>query len=482
MEAEERVTKKRKFDSSEDMNEVSTIGAAVIEEQNQLGQSTEQPSEGEADGSPQLDIQNENKPPPGMSKSQWKKVRKQQLWEAGKDYRKAKRREKHKEKQARKADERARKQVNVASFPENAPEMTSGNNPKEPRKGHARPLQVPLTLVVDCEFEDYMSDKELVSLGAQLTRCYSENRSAVYRTHMVVSSWEGKLKTRFETVLTNHHRSWNGVIFTDKNFVEAAEQLNETMTRWRPSKGGKSAGALMEMSVDSQNTGSSPEVRSLKQQTPLADRESTLTEAESSQSHPSIVYLTSDSPHSLDRLSPNTSYIIGGIVDKNRHKGICYKRASERGIQTAKLPIGDYMTMQSRTVLTVNQVMEIMLKWLETGDWGEAFMRVIPKRKDAKLKAQGESSADDRKNDLIEEEAVESGRQENAGNDGDSNTVPGEGKDIREHGIRVECNARLPDPAPVQIEEVGGESKGCTNENSEPRSQGLVEAETSKTG
>jgi len=100
----------------------------------------------------------------------------------------------------------------------------------------------------------------------------------------------------------------------------------------------------------------------------------------------SIVYLTSDSPYTLESLSPNTSYIIGGIVDKNRHKGLCYKRACERGIPTAKLPIGEYMTMQSRSVLAINHVVEIMLKWLMTGDWGEAFLSVIPKRKEAKLK------------------------------------------------------------------------------------------------
>ena len=37
--------------------------------------------------------------------------------------------------------------------------------------------------------------------------------------------------------------------------------------------------------------------------------------------------------------------------------------------------------MASRQVLTVNQVLEIMLHWLEVGDWEKAFMAIIPKRK-----------------------------------------------------------------------------------------------------
>lgn len=121
-----------------------------------------------------------------------------------------------------------------------------------------------------------------------------------------------------------------------------------------------------------------------------------------------VIYLTSDSPDTLTELKPYSTYIIGGLVDKNRHKGICYRQATERGIKTAKLPIGDYIQMASRSVLTTNHVMEIMLRWLEVGDWGEAFMQVIPQRKGGQLKKPKEAS-EDAENEEAAEEAEEEG-------------------------------------------------------------------------
>ena len=59
-------------------------------------------------------------------------------------------------------------------------------------------------------------------------------------------------------------------------------------------------------------------------------------------------------------------------------------------MKTAKLPIGDYMKMTSRFVLATNHVAEIMLRWLEVGEWGKAFLEVIPKRKGGILKGKAE--------------------------------------------------------------------------------------------
>jgi tRNA (guanine9-N1)-methyltransferase len=102
-----------------------------------------------------------------------------------------------------------------------------------------------------------------------------------------------------------------------------------------------------------------------------------------------IIYLSSESDNVLTHLKPNSTYIIGGLVDKNRHKGICHRRAVNRGIKTAKLPIKEYLEMRDRQVLVTNHVLEILLKWMEFGDWGKAFMEVMPKRKGGKLREDG---------------------------------------------------------------------------------------------
>lgn len=393
---------------------------------------TNDPSEnGDHAAATQLQLENRG----AMSKSQLKKLRKKEQWEAGKEYRKVKRREKHKEKQSRKAEERAELQAKIATGEiEAKPPSIAEEKTKRP----ARPIQTPVSLILDCDFNELMTDKELISLGAQLTRCYSDNRTTPYRSHLAISSWGGKLQQRFETVLTNNHLGWKGVRFFGDDFEAAAKELDAVM---KSKEGGRLVGAFAKDSalasgavktkpkdiVASENTvqpetatSSVPNAEGIKDDIPAPSLKSTLEPSavknqEDTKSSPvdfpaagpSIVYLSSDSPHTLETLSPNTSYIIGGIVDKNRHKGLCYKRACERGIPTAKLPIGEYMTMQSRSVLAINHVVEIMLKWLETGDWGEAFLSVIPKRKEAKLRAKKGEHEERKAN--AEDEGVEEG-------------------------------------------------------------------------
>ena len=88
-------------------------------------------------------------------------------------------------------------------------------------------------------------------------------------------------------------------------------------------------------------------------------------------------------------------------------KGVCYYKAKKQGIQHGRLPIGDYIKMASRHVLTINQVLEIMLRWLESHDWEKAFMDVIPKRKfpEAQPDKETENLYDDADEEQEEQEA-----------------------------------------------------------------------------
>ncbi|KAF7970256.1 hypothetical protein HWV62_24514 [Athelia sp. TMB] len=95
----------------------------------------------------------------------------------------------------------------------------------------------------------------------------------------------------------------------------------------------------------------------------------------------SVVYLTADSNEELLELREGETYIIGGIVDHNRYTKLCLNKAVESKIRTARLPIGRFLALTTRKILTVNQAFEVLVKWAETRDWEQALYAVIPKRK-----------------------------------------------------------------------------------------------------
>lgn len=381
----------------------------------------------------QVEVEPDSKSTPApstpLSKNQLKRLRKQQEWEAGKDWRKARRKEKTKERKERKRERQAKQ----------AEQQKALGQPPAKRRVR-RPKLLPVTFVIDCGFDDKMVDKERISLGSQITRAYSDNSHAPFQANLVVSSWGGLLKERFDTILDKQWVKWKGIHFTEHDFVAASEKAKEAMSN---SRGSRLEGVFRKYAPQLQNDAP----RSNTQQGepahnlstngpsngPPADKDSADpgpehddgldSTPESDQDKPStdqtpptplpepqVIYLTSDSPHTLTTLDPYSTYIIGGLVDKNRHKGICYRTAMDRGVKTAKLPIGQYMEMNSRFVLATNHVVEIMIRYLECGDWGEAFMKVVPKRKGGKLKEtdakgdEGHSDNDENHNDYDDDD------------------------------------------------------------------------------
>ena len=361
---------------------------------------------------------------PPLSKSMQKKLRKQAEWDAKKEDRKIWRKEKNIAKKERKREE---KRLNPDAW-------------KQKQKQWVKPTMLPITLLIDCDFDNLMRDNERISLGGQLTRCYSDNKNAPFRAHLAVCSFNGKLRERFDGVLNKSYQSWKGVRFLDEDFVVASEKAKEWMADDK--RGGRLAGvfekyvpaapvveeekqentndqgdeAVETKTEDTKPEDAKPAPTTSNPKHPVYMKPSALplSDLAALQAQAETIYLSADSDYTLTELHPFSTYIIGGLVDKNREKGICAARAAAAGIKTARLPIGDYLAMASRKVLTTNHVHEIMLRWLECGDWGEAFMKVIPKRKGGMLKGYGgdgegaegeeeEGGADDENNDHVED-------------------------------------------------------------------------------
>lgn len=282
-----------------------------------------------------------------MSKNQLKKLRRAEAHHQKRMLQKAQKKEKNIEKKERRRAmfEEAREKGGQEAV-DKLRETFRGTKAK-----HVKSTLIPLTFVMDCGYDDLMSDRERISLAGQLTRSYSDNSRAKYNAHMMFSSFDKLLKVRFDTVLATH-KNWKRVRLMQEDFVHASKLAKEQMTAPR---GGQLVGPFAEQ------TDAKPE-----------DGE--------------IIYLSSDSENTLTELKPYSTYIVGALVDKNRHKAVCYKEAVAKGIKTAKLPIGQYIQMAHRPVLATNHVIEIMLQWLELRDWGKAFMKVIPMRKGGALR------------------------------------------------------------------------------------------------
>ncbi|XP_076360157.1 tRNA methyltransferase 10 homolog B-like isoform X3 [Tachypleus tridentatus] len=98
-----------------------------------------------------------------------------------------------------------------------------------------------------------------------------------------------------------------------------------------------------------------------------------------------LIYLSPDSPHVLTDLNPEVVYVIGGLVDETVKRKLSLQAAEQSGLLTARLPIIEWLERGSKgtfsTVLSVNQVFDILLKYHETNDWTHALLTGIPPRK-----------------------------------------------------------------------------------------------------
>lgn len=247
-------------------------------------------------------------PPDPNSKSQQKKQAKLERLKEQKPLRRAQDRERKKQRIAK-----AKQENDVEYLNELRKQKI---NRKAPNKADV--LHSGVNVVMDCAFDDLQVDREVISLSNQLTSCYSLNRHTKQPTSLNVTSYNGKLKQRLDTLNTG----WDldKISFTDKPVEEAYDVKD-------------------------------------------------------------CVYLTADTDNVLTELDTSKHYIIGAMVDHNRLKNITVDKAKNLGMSVAALPISKYIKLSTRRVLTVNQVYEILIEYIKQKDWEKAFFSVIPQRK-----------------------------------------------------------------------------------------------------
>ncbi|KAI5893630.1 uncharacterized protein SCHCODRAFT_02622319 [Schizophyllum commune H4-8] len=342
---------------------------------------------------------------PAMSKSAMKKLAKAERIAAQKLERRAREKEMRKEKKRALAQKRA-----AGELDENEEEKLRA--PKRPRMSREKPF---CQLVVDLGFDEKMSDNEVKSLASQLGYTYSANRRAPTPFKLLFTGLGGRTLERLESQNDASYKRWQGTEWWREGYeglwegsdsgqsaatgangptesTETAPAANAhdapaptTEDSAVPSSEGVAASSTEDTSAPAtESTPAAPESTTDGTRAPRRPKgpRAPASQPRASAPQSSVVYLTADSEVELNELKEDETYIIGGICDHNRYKNLCLNKANESGIRTARLPIGRYLAhMPTRKVLTVNQVVEIMCKWVETRDWEKALLEVMPKRK-----------------------------------------------------------------------------------------------------
>lgn len=169
----------------------------------------------------------------------------------------------------------------------------------------------------DLEFVDIMKEREMKSLVLQLAYSYSLNKILKFPFNFSLFSYKNSVKFESEKMGA---KFWH-VNFFEENFYEIEE-------------------------ISKKN----------------------------------LIYLSPDSPNVLKEVSKENIYLIGGFVDKPVSKNRTLYKANSLGIQTAKLPIEEYVDDIRSCVLNVNTVVEILGNFIENNDWELSIKKAIPKR------------------------------------------------------------------------------------------------------
>ena len=403
---------------------------------------------------------------PNLSKNQRKKLLKQEKVRLARKVQKKVVKERKKEEAELRRQERA---FRSKSQQESDPTMGEGDKAQfekwvdrknAGKEEYIKRAEGRFSIIIDCAWENQHSEGTLKSLSQQIMHCYGYSRkhshpAPIYLTGLQQSP---NLRSRLEVI---RYDNWVGV----------ERCMDDYITH---SHFSVSPASLDSIGCARENESSVTDSRHAQSITSIDNGEQQLIdEVQLRVKRKQLVYLTSDAEDTLETLDDDCAYIIGGIVDRNAHKGATYGKACAQGVRTAKLPIREnFQHLATTHVLAVNHVVAILLCYAQLGSWPAALGQVLPKRKAAVgsvYESATSASAGASAACSADSGAIASVAAADAGQDGRDEEVAltataRSGVQQTEAGVRTEKHISVvSDGAKRDYDDIGGAGDGVSN-------------------
>ena len=296
----------------------------------------------------------DEKPKVPISKNQLKKMKKQEEWKKKMEKIKQYKREKKKEKKKLKREERERleklnpkKDDEINEIKNKDKSNIPFKSKKQLKEEFKQKCKNGMKVIIDCDFEHLMNEQGNKSMVRQIVDLYSINKESSNPFRVILYGVGKQIKEGLEK---SNYENWIGIeVYFKEDFPTFDKFIEQILYK--------------------------------DDKRPMDDIKK------------NIFYLTADSENNIENIDNNATYIIGGIVDRNKYKGLTFNKAKELGINHGKFPIGEYLKLQSSQVLTTNHTFHILNEFSIKHDWKDAFVSIIPKRK----QEEKEESEEDKK-------------------------------------------------------------------------------------
>ena len=230
----------------------------------------------------------EEKPKLPISKNQLKKMKKQEEWKKKMEKIKQYKKEKKKEKKKLKREERERQEKLNPKKDEKINEIKNKEKLNKPFKSKKQlkeefkqKCKIGMRVVIDCDFEHLMNEQGNKSMVRQIVDLYSINKESSNPFRVILYGVGKQIK---EGLIKSNYENWIGIeVYFKEDYPSFDKFIEEILYK--------------------------------DDKKPLNDIKK------------SIYYLSADSENNIEDIDKNATYIIGGIVDRNKYKGLSLNKA-----------------------------------------------------------------------------------------------------------------------------------------------------------